>query len=85
MMKQSSLLCGWDSQSTIERKDHGGITVSSPADSRGNKTDLRIIPCDTSYPLSWLCSLFCYNWSSQDDGTQQDRNLVGYSSNIMDK
>ena len=69
----------------LERKDHGGITVSSPADSRGNKTDLRIIPCDTSYPLSWMCSFFCYNWSSKDDEIQQDRGLVGYPSNIMDK
>ena len=69
----------------LEGQDHGRITVSSPADSRGNKTDLRIIPCDTSYTLSWMCSFFCHYWSSQDDGTQQDRDLVGHPSNIMDK
>ena len=69
----------------LEGKDHGGVTVSSSTDCRGNKIDFWIIPGDTAYPLSWMCSFFCHYWSSQDDGTKQDRNLVGYPSNIMDK
>ena len=85
MLKSSSLLHGTGSRPDPLAKEHGRNTVSPPADSCSDKDDLWIFPDIAAKPLLWMCFVFCHLWSSQDDGTQQDRNIAGYPSNIMDK
>ena len=67
------------------RKHHGRKSVDPPADGRGVKAGVWIVPDDAPNLVKRMYSVFCKFWLSQDDGTQQDRDIAGYLSKIMDK